>query len=295
MRFLLPLRPSALGCTRSRCRRSSSAVGASRATQAVHRTTPPASVALAADARRPLPHARLDVRARGAHRRRTPTSFSYRRSTDRAYLQWTIDAWTRRAYAPSAARSPRSTSAWPSPLPAQPRPARARRPRGSRYSRRLALRLERIYPGKVTRGLRERPRSERPRRRSGSGSSAARRPHSRSPCTPPGSPRCPAGSPTPSLHPPLRGRLEREHRQRLLRRAADGPRVPAPLRRRLPAPLGHGRQLARPGRSSQAAARAYASGRGFGPGRTPPGPAACSSAALERERRSRRSSASRRR
>src|SRR4051812_41292226 len=35
---------------------------------------------------------------RAARQRRTPTSFSYRRSADRDYLRWTIDEWTRRAY-----------------------------------------------------------------------------------------------------------------------------------------------------------------------------------------------------
>src|SRR5207245_2615362 len=34
---------------------------------------------------------------RAAHRRKTPTSFTDRRSDDRSYLQWSIDVWTRRA------------------------------------------------------------------------------------------------------------------------------------------------------------------------------------------------------
>ena len=34
---------------------------------------------------------------RAARVHRTPTTFSYRHSVDREYLQWTIDTWTRRA------------------------------------------------------------------------------------------------------------------------------------------------------------------------------------------------------
>jgi hypothetical protein len=36
---------------------------------------------------------------RAAHQRRTPTSYSYRRSTDPSYLQWTLKEWQKREYA----------------------------------------------------------------------------------------------------------------------------------------------------------------------------------------------------
>src|SRR3954469_8885776 len=35
---------------------------------------------------------------RAAHVPLTPTSFSYRRTTDPSYLQWSIDTWTARSY-----------------------------------------------------------------------------------------------------------------------------------------------------------------------------------------------------
>ena len=34
---------------------------------------------------------------RAARAKRTPTSFSYRRSSDRAYLRWTVDSWRKQA------------------------------------------------------------------------------------------------------------------------------------------------------------------------------------------------------
>jgi hypothetical protein len=87
---------------------------------------------------------------RAAHLRRTPTSFSYRRSTDPSYLQWTIDVWTRRAYAArgrALARIHRSLSVELPKAPALHSRLYAR----LAFSRRLALQLRRIYPGTVTR------------------------------------------------------------------------------------------------------------------------------------------------
>ena len=46
-----------------------------------------------------------------------------------------------------------------------------------------------------------------------------------------------------ALHPPARGPVVREHGQRLLRRPADGSRLPAALRPRAPAPEGNGGPL----------------------------------------------------
>ena len=87
-----------------------------------------------------------------ARARRTPTSFSYRRSSDRAYLRWTIDSWTRRAYRARdiALRTIRRKLAVHLPQPPALRTSRARQ---MRYSRRLTLALRRIYPGRVTRGF----------------------------------------------------------------------------------------------------------------------------------------------
>ena len=45
------------------------------------------------------------------------------------------------------------------------------------------------------------------------------------------------------VHPPRRGRLALEHRQRVLRRPPDGRRVPAHVRARLPSAEGNGRPL----------------------------------------------------
>ena len=88
---------------------------------------------------------------RAAHQHRTPTSFSYRRSADRDYLRWTIDAWTRRAY---AARRRALASVHRRLDVALPQAPALRASLATRvaYSRRLALRLRGIYPGSVTSG-----------------------------------------------------------------------------------------------------------------------------------------------
>lgn len=87
---------------------------------------------------------------RAAHIPRTKTSYSYRRSIDRAYLQWSIDTWTRRAY---VARL-EALSAIHRRLSVElPKPPGLRAQLYDRlvYSRRLTLSLRRIYPGTVTR------------------------------------------------------------------------------------------------------------------------------------------------
>jgi hypothetical protein len=89
---------------------------------------------------------------RAADKKRTPTSFSDRHSTDRAYLQWSIDAWTRRAdlaRRDALAKIQRRLSIR---LPKSP-PLHARLLARVQYSRRLALNLRRIYPGRVTRSF----------------------------------------------------------------------------------------------------------------------------------------------
>jgi hypothetical protein len=89
---------------------------------------------------------------RAADRRKTRTSFSDRRSTDRAYLQWSIDTWTRRADVArrdAVAKIQRRLSIH---LPKSP-PLYARLSARVRYARRLTLNLRRIYPGRVTRSF----------------------------------------------------------------------------------------------------------------------------------------------
>jgi hypothetical protein len=87
---------------------------------------------------------------RAAHRHRTPTSFSYRQSTDASYLQWTIDVWTRRAYRARSLALVRIHRSLSVDLPKAPA-LHSRLSARLAYSKRLALRLRRIYPGTVTR------------------------------------------------------------------------------------------------------------------------------------------------
>jgi hypothetical protein len=127
------------------------AVGVARAAQTVHPSEAPPTVA---GLRASVDHYRslAWTYQRAARVPKTATSFSYRRSSDRAYLQWTLDAWTRRAYAAQrhALKAIHRRLAVPLPDPPALRASTATR---LRYSRRLALRLRRIYPGKVTRAF----------------------------------------------------------------------------------------------------------------------------------------------
>jgi hypothetical protein len=88
---------------------------------------------------------------RAARVHRTPTSFSYRHSADREYLQWTIDTWSRRA---STARDVALRRVHRRLAVAIPKPPLAHSALSRRlaYTRRLTLELRRIYPGSVTRG-----------------------------------------------------------------------------------------------------------------------------------------------
>jgi hypothetical protein len=86
---------------------------------------------------------------RAAHTPRTPTSYSYRRSTDAAYLQWTIDTWMRRADAARDRALTRVHRSLSVPLPKAPQP-HSRLYARLVYSRRVALKLRRIYPGSVS-------------------------------------------------------------------------------------------------------------------------------------------------
>jgi hypothetical protein len=87
---------------------------------------------------------------RAADLKKTPTSFRDHRSTDRAYLQWSIDTWTRRAYVARRAALAKIQHRLAVRLP-KPPTLYAQLSRRVGYSRRLALSLRRIYPGKVSR------------------------------------------------------------------------------------------------------------------------------------------------
>jgi hypothetical protein len=89
---------------------------------------------------------------RAAHERRTPTSYTDRRTTDRGYLQWAIDTWTRRSYHAQARALDRIRRTFRVTLPATPR-LHGRLSDRVAYSRRLTLRLRKIYPGHVTRAF----------------------------------------------------------------------------------------------------------------------------------------------
>jgi len=87
---------------------------------------------------------------RAARVRRTPTSFTYRHSVDRRYLQWTITTWTRRAYTARDVALRRVHRRLAVAIPRPPR-AHSALPRRIAYAKRLTLELRRIYPGSVTR------------------------------------------------------------------------------------------------------------------------------------------------
>lgn len=125
--------------------------GAALATSTVRPADPPATVrALRAIA----DHYRTITWTyeRAARAGKTPSSLSYRKSADRAYLQWTIDTWTRRAYAARRRALASIEHKLAVDLPAGPS-LHARLSRRVAYSKRLTLRLRRIYPGTVTRSF----------------------------------------------------------------------------------------------------------------------------------------------
>jgi hypothetical protein len=89
---------------------------------------------------------------RAARRKRTTTSYSDRRSTDREYLQWSIDTWTSRADLARREAVAKIQRRLAVHLPKAP-PLHAQLAARVRYSRRLALNLRRIYPGRVSRSF----------------------------------------------------------------------------------------------------------------------------------------------
>jgi len=87
---------------------------------------------------------------RAAHTRRTPTAYAERRTTDRAFLRWTVERWTHRSDAARRAALRRIERRLSVDLPRGPA-VHARLSRRVSYSRGLTLRLRHIYPGTVTR------------------------------------------------------------------------------------------------------------------------------------------------
>jgi hypothetical protein len=79
----------------------------------------------------------------------TPTSFSYRRSTDPAYLQWTLKQWERREYDARLHALDALRRRLDLALPHGPA-LHASLARRIAYARTLTVSLQRVYPGHVT-------------------------------------------------------------------------------------------------------------------------------------------------
>jgi hypothetical protein len=123
-------------------------VGAARAAQRLH---PAQSLRSVRTLRSAVDHYRRVTWTyeRAALRHRIATSYSYRRSADRDYLQWTLDRWQRNAFvARNVAVSVIRTKVHIS-LPDAPGLHAALAKRLS-YERRLTIRLDRVYPGTTT-------------------------------------------------------------------------------------------------------------------------------------------------
>jgi hypothetical protein len=89
-------------------------------------------------------------RAAGVHR--TRTAYTYRRSNDRAYLQWTLRSWQTRANQAQARALAGIRRRLSLRLPATPS-LRASLRRQIAYDRLVTLELRRVYPGQVTRSF----------------------------------------------------------------------------------------------------------------------------------------------
>ncbi len=83
---------------------------------------------------------------------RTPTSYSYRRSTDASYLAWTLDQWERTAYEARGHALARLRRATHRALPHAPK---LHAVLGARiaFDRTLTVQLRQIYPGKVSKAF----------------------------------------------------------------------------------------------------------------------------------------------
>jgi hypothetical protein len=126
------------------------AVGVARAAQALHPNDP----AKLRTMRTFVDHYRhlTWTYERAAHGTVTPTSYSYRRTADGAYLQWTLAAWQRHAYRAHLLALADLRRRLSLRLPAGPA-LHASLGRRIAYERMLALRLRRIYPGGASRSL----------------------------------------------------------------------------------------------------------------------------------------------
>ena len=124
------------------------AVGVARAGQSMH----PTDGASLSSLRATVGHYRIVTWTfeRAARVPRAHTTYTERRTTDRKYLRWAIDRWTRRAY---VARRQALAALHRRLALRLPRPPglRASRAASTRYSRRLAISLRKIYPGHVDR------------------------------------------------------------------------------------------------------------------------------------------------
>ena len=181
MRLHSPLGLAALAALAGR----SSLVGAAFARSA-RVPTPSASGRARSGRRRPLPLGHLDVSSARRTSARTPTSFSYRRSTDRAVPRSGRSMhWTRRAYDGPAPRArPRSSRGSRVTLPRRAGAPRARSPTRVAYSRRLTLSLRADLPrARSPRTLRERHARRARTHALRSGRRGARRRPSPSPAT----------------------------------------------------------------------------------------------------------------
>jgi hypothetical protein len=127
------------------------AVGVARAAQGV---AAPVDAAKVRSLRAAVDHYRTVtwVYEHAARRGLTGTSFSYRRSSDAAYLEWTVDSWQRHAYRAREAALRELRQRLGVVLPHGPG-VHASLYRRLRYSRALVLKLETIYPGHTARRM----------------------------------------------------------------------------------------------------------------------------------------------
>ena len=210
---------------------------------------------------------------RAAHLKRTPSSLRDRRTND-VQVPPAVDRHLDAPRLPrAAARSSRSSTRGCS-CRCRTRPAlHARLYARVSYSRRLALSLRRIYPGHVTTRFAQRPGADR----AGDPAPLAAPERFRR------ARRLPARAGDPGLaarlvplHPPLRGRLELEHGQRLLRRPAARPAPSRACTGRSSSTASARRTTGRSGPSSRPRSGPTSRAGDSRPGRTRPASAACS-------------------
>jgi hypothetical protein len=145
LRFTLPLKLTAL---------TASIAVVLSAPASAHRTVRPVEATSVAKLRGIVDHYRTLTWTwqRAARDRKTATTFSDHRSSDRGYLHWTVDLWTRRAYTARHRALLALGHRFDVALPREPG-LRTRLATRLAYERHLALRLRHIYPGRVPRGF----------------------------------------------------------------------------------------------------------------------------------------------